>query len=79
MTQTALKKQIHKAIDNIDDDKILEAIYTILNSRGYGAVYELSDEDVRIIEERKASYKAGKSKMLSPAEVKKKIMKSLRK
>lgn len=79
MTQTVLKKQIHKAIDDIDDDKILEAIYTILNSRGYGSAYRLSDEDLSIVEERKASYKAGKSKMLSPAAVKKKIMKSLRK
>ncbi len=77
MTQTALKKELHKAIDNIDDESILEAVYTILNSRTTYSSFQLTDEDIRIIEDRKASYKAGKSKMLTPKEVKKKIMKSL--
>lgn len=79
MSQTALKKEIHKAIDNIDDDQLLEAIYTILNSRAYNSSFELTDEDIRVIEERRSAYKAGKTRMLSPSEVKKKILKKLSK
>ena len=79
MTKTALKKELHKAIDNIEDNSILEAVYTILNSRASYSNYKLTEEDIHIINERKASYKAGKSKMYSPKEVKKKLLKSLSK
>jgi hypothetical protein len=77
MTQTALKKELHKAIDNIDDESILKAVYTILNSRTTYSSFQLSDEDIRIIEERKASYKAGKSKGYTVKEIKAKVLKKL--
>jgi hypothetical protein len=79
MTKTALKKELHKAIDNIDDNSILEAVYTILNSRASSSSFELSDEDWRIIEERKSLYEAGKLKTLSLTEFKKKVKKKLSK
>ena len=31
MTKTAIKKQLHKAIDIVDSEQILKAIYIILN------------------------------------------------
>jgi len=31
MTKTAIKKQLHKAIDIVDSEQILKAIYMILN------------------------------------------------
>lgn len=74
MTQTALKKKLHKAIDDIDDSELLEAVYTILNSRGYTRSYELSDEDLRIIEERSTLYQAGKLKTYNIKESRKKFM-----
>lgn len=79
MTQTALKKELHKAIDNIDDDNLLEAIYTILNSRANAHSFELSDEDLRIVEERRVLYEAGKLKTTTLAEFKKKVKKKLSK
>ncbi|HXB39705.1 MAG TPA: hypothetical protein VNZ49_04135 [Bacteroidia bacterium] len=74
MTQTALKKKLHKAIDDIEDNNLLEAVYTILNSRGYASSFKLSDEDIRIIEERSALYEAGKLKTYTIKEARKKIM-----
>ncbi len=79
MTQTALKKELHKAIDNINDNSILEAVYTILSSRTSPSAYELSDEDMRIIEERRTLYETGKLKTYSAKEVKKKLLKGLSK
>lgn len=76
MTQTALKRELHKAIDTIDDDALLEAVYTILH-RKISPSYELTDEDIQILEEREALYKAGKTKMFTSKEVRKKILKKL--
>lgn len=33
MTNTALKKELYKTIDAINDNEILEAVYTILKSK----------------------------------------------
>jgi len=79
MTKTALKKELHKAIDNIEDDTLLEAIYTILNSQHKQYSFELSEEDWNVVEERRASYEAGKSKAYTIKEVRKRIMKNLSK
>lgn len=79
MTQSALKKKLHKAIDDINDNELLEAVYTILNSRIQAVQHELNDEDLRILEERRASYEAGKAKTYSLKEFKKKMRRNLSK
>ncbi|PBQ30631.1 hypothetical protein CNR22_02200 [Sphingobacteriaceae bacterium] len=77
MTTTELKKKIHKVVDGIDDAKLLEAVFTILNANAQPDEYSLSDEDLRIIEERKIEYKSGETKVYTVEEVKKKILKNL--
>jgi hypothetical protein len=77
MTTAALKREIQKTIENINDNHLLEAVYTILNNATNYTNYELSREDMNIVEERKRNYKAGKMKTYSVAEVKKKILKNL--
>jgi hypothetical protein len=79
MKQAALKKKLHQFIDDINDDTLLEAVYTILNSSWHKPPYEISDEDIRIIEERSALYEAGKLKTETLAEFKKKMRKRLSK
>lgn len=79
MTNLTLKKEIHKVIDNINDTQLLEAVYTILNSSLPKDNFQLSEEDLHIIEGRKKEYKLGKSKTYTVAETKKKILKNLRK
>lgn len=74
MTKTALKKKLHQAIDDINDNELLEAVYTILNTRGYANSYQLSDEDIRVIEERSVLYEAGKLKTYTVKEARKKFM-----
>ncbi len=76
MTKTTLKKNIHKAIDNIDDAALLEAVYTLLNKASiYNDDYEWTAQDLRIVEERKANYLSGKTKSMSMSELNKRLRK----
>ncbi len=77
MTTTALKKKIHQCIDHIEDNKILEAVYTIINGHASHDNFELSVSDIKIIEARKKAVKKGKEKTYTVAEVKRKILKNL--
>ncbi len=77
MTKTLLKKKIYECIDHIDDDKLLEAVYTILNGHTTQNDFQLSQNDIKIIEARKKSILKGQEKTYSVAEVKKKILKNL--
>ena len=74
MTRTTLKKNIHKAIDNINDDDVLQAVYTLLNKVSVDD-FEWTDEDIRIVEERRASYLSGKDKGMSINEAKRRLKK----
>jgi hypothetical protein len=77
MTKKALKKQIHKTVDKIDDTALLEAVYTLLNRASHSDEddYEISDEDLKIIEEKKARYLSGKEKGMTLKEFNKRIQK----
>lgn len=77
MTTVALKKKIFNCIENIDDNKLLEAVYTILNGQVPNNDFELSPRDIDIIEVRKKAIKSGKEKTYTVAEVKKKLLKNL--
>ena len=77
MTTISLKKKIYHCIENIDDNKLLEAVYTILNGHVVNDDFELSLEDISIIEKRKKAVKNGSERTYSVAEVKKKILKNI--
>ncbi len=76
MTASALKKEIKNAIEAIDDKRILEAVYILLNNNVQRNSYFISDADMRLVEEREAEYKSGKTKTYTVEEVKKKILKN---
>lgn len=79
MTTIALKKKIHECIDTIEDGDVLEAVYTILNAHNSSNDYDLSEADLKVIEERKKAVKKGEEKLYTVSEVKKKILKNLKK
>ena len=79
MTASALKKEINKAISNLDDEQFLQAIYTILNNRLNKEEYVFSKEEKEELDKRKTNYKLGKTKVYTVAEVRKKIEVNLRK
>jgi len=77
MTTASLKRKIHKVIDGIDDNRLLEAVFILLNSNIQDYSHALSESDIKIIEERRSNYKKGKTKTYTMSEVKKKILKNL--
>lgn len=79
MTTTALKKELHKAIDTTNDASLLEAVYTILNKASTLHEYELTDEQLHLVEERKKLYKQGKLKVVTMTEIKKKALQRIKK
>ena len=55
----------------------IEAVFTILNKNMPANDYQISEDDLRIIEECRSEYKSGKAKTYTVNEVTKKILKNL--
>ncbi len=65
-TTTSIKEKLHQTFECIDDEKILEAVNTILGSyRNEAEEYELTDEQLKELENREADHLAGKTKSYS--------------
>ncbi len=77
MTILALKKQIHQAIDVINDDSILEAVYTILNKTN--SLLEIDEQDWDLVELRKKQFLKGEITTVSLKDIRKKASKHLKK
>ena len=71
MTTINLKKNIHKAVDKINDTDLLHAVYTILEREIENTEeYELTPPQKKELDRRLANHKSGKSKSYSWEEVK---------
>jgi hypothetical protein len=75
MTTTILKSEITKALTNINDKSFLEALYKLVNHEAEKYEYELSAEDMKIIEGRRKAYKAGKATTVTVGEMRKRFTK----
>ena len=74
MTTTAIKSNIYKALENIEDAKFLKAVFEIVSTKAESVdFYELTDEQKKILDERDKEYKQGKGKSYSWEETKKMI------
>ena len=71
MTTTAIKKEMHHAIDVIDDKDFLKAIYVLLNDKSKEYDFELTDSDKKELDILKKQNKAGKLKSVSLAQIRK--------
>jgi hypothetical protein len=68
MTSAALKKELHKAIDHIEDESFLKAVFTIVNEKKNQ--FDLSAQEWKEVENIRKQHKSGKSKSYSWEEVK---------
>ena len=53
MPNTSLRPELHKAIDDLDDNSLLAAIYTILKREALPEDDELSPEQLSIAADRR--------------------------
>jgi len=82
MKTSVLKKEIHQAIDDTKDNEILEAVYTILRKASREEVEELEELSAakkKELDKRLADHKAGKLKYYTIDEVRKSVLKALKK
>ncbi len=78
MTAINLKKNIHKAVDKIEDTDLLQAVYVILEKEiGNSTPYNLTPPQKKELDKRLADHKAGKSKSYTWSEVKKSLSKKI--
>lgn len=77
MDTILLKSKITKAVNDIDDESFLEAIYVIINKHNNEIDYEIDEQEIQLLNERKELYKSGKAKTYSMQEVREKILKNI--
>lgn len=74
MNNISIKAALHERIETINDDKILEALYTLLeNTASHHEDYKLSEEQLTLLIERDEQYQNGEMKTLSLVELKSEI------
>ena len=74
MDTHSIKAALHERIDAINDDRILEAVYTLLeNNRNEAFDYQLTDEQLIMLQERDEKYQRGEMKTQSLEEFKKEM------
>ena len=74
MTTLALKKNLHKFIDEINDEDYLKSIYTILSDKFSDPAFEYSDDLKKLLTERKQKHERGEGKLYTWTEAKRKIL-----
>ncbi len=75
MSVAEIKKHLYKAIAEIDDEAFLQAVYTIVSSKTENVEYELTSEQLQILEDRREKYIRGEGKSYTWDEVKDRIRK----
>jgi len=77
MSQSALRKQVHQYIDQVDDS-ILEIVHRLLEREVSLSEYDLTSEDKKIIDKRIADYKSGNDKGIPASTASKNIRAKLK-
>ena len=75
MSVAEIKEQLHLVIDTIEDEEFLEALLTITNSQQPKMDVSISEEEIKILEEREAKYQSGEMKARPWKEVQDEIKK----
>jgi hypothetical protein len=75
MSVAEIKKHLYNAIEEIDDEAFLQAVYTIVSSKTENVEYELTSDQLQILEDRREKYIRGEGKSYTWDEVKDRIRK----
>ena len=75
MTTTAIRTKVHKYIDEADND-VLEVVFKLLELYRQNNSSLLTEDQQKEVLKRSVLYKAGKAKIYTLAEARKKLKKS---
>lgn len=62
MSVAEIRKELHRAIDEVENKELLEAMLVILAQSNYQPGYGLTDEQLQVVREREAEYLRGDNK-----------------
>jgi hypothetical protein len=79
MAAMTIKKNIHRMVDMINDIKYLKSVENILSEKALADGYEMTNDEIKILEQRSADYKKNNKKLMTWEEVKEKIVSSHKK
>jgi hypothetical protein len=71
MKATAIKREMHHAIDIIGDEDFSKAVHIILNKKSKEYENELNEDEKKELDALRKQHKSGKSKSYTVAEVRK--------
>jgi hypothetical protein len=71
MKALAIKKEMHQAIDLIEDKDFLKAVFVILNEKSKEYNFELSADDKKEIDALEKQNKSGKLKSVTLSQIRK--------
>ena len=74
MDSTAIRKEIHQYIDKADE-RFLSLVYGMIQADQTEDEYELSESEIKMLEERLADYKKNPESGSSWEDVKKRLLK----
>ena len=76
MSVAEIKQELYKAIEGIENKELLQAMLTILSQADYQrGAYQLTDEELQVLNEREEEYNKGESKAQSLDDFKMKMNK----
>lgn len=75
MSVAEIKQKLHNVIDGIDNEELLVTMLTILAHGNDPKGYNLTDEQLRLLQEREENYLSGKSKVKTFEEFQNKMAK----
>ena len=79
MRQNIVKKNIHKMVDMINDINYLKSVENILAQKANSNAFELSEDELQILEKRSADYRRNNKGLMTWEEAKIKILSKNRK
>lgn len=79
MKTLSIKKELHTAIDVIEDREFLKAIHLLLNEKSKEYTYELSEEEKKELDMLSKQHRSGKTKSYSMDELRKQAHSKLKK
>jgi hypothetical protein len=76
MSVSEIRKELHKAIDEIEDQELLQAMLTVLaEGKSHSTNYKLTDPQLDILNDREQKYLNGQTNVKTIEEFKKEMNK----
>jgi hypothetical protein len=78
MSSSEIKSRINKMLNKVNDERFLRTMYAMVSEYTGGDDFEFTAAEKKLLDERKKSHKAGRSKSYSARQMKELVLKGLK-